>query len=123
MVDQVTSGSGVPSLADEILKQAAAAEQSFRKELSEKQAEIQRLSEELKTLAQELETLTAAPGDHQAEIAAVQRKIAEKTMAIDRLADEIKATNLKLQQFFDVLTQIADQLNKAIRDAAGKISR
>ena len=123
MVDQVTGGDGAPLLADELLKQAAAAYESFVKELADKQAEMNRLNGELKPLMQQLQALAAAPGDHQAEIAAIEQKIAEKTMAIERLSDEIKATNLKFQQLFDVLTQIASQMDKTIQDAARKISR
>jgi len=123
MVDQVTSNSGTPSPADLLLEQFAATERNFRKELETLQADLTRLSGELKALARELEALQAAPGDHQKEIAEVEKKIAEKSMATDTLTDRIKAGNLTYQAQFDVLSQVLAEMNKIIMNTAQKTGR
>jgi peptidoglycan hydrolase CwlO-like protein len=122
MIDQVTSG-GEPSLADLILEQIAQAEQVFKQEMGNMQAELRRLSGELNALNKELQVLLAEPGDHQKEIAEVEQKMAETKSAIDTLTDSIKARNEKYQAEISLLTAALNELDQIIKDEADKIGR
>jgi peptidoglycan hydrolase CwlO-like protein len=122
MIDQATSG-GEPSLADLILEQIAQAEQVFKQEMGNMQAELSRLSSELNALNKELQVLLAGPGDHQKEIAEVEQKMAETKSTIDTLADSIKARNEKYQAEISLLTAALNELDQIIKDEADKIGR
>jgi peptidoglycan hydrolase CwlO-like protein len=122
MIDQVTSG-GEPSLADLILEQIAQAEQVFKQEMGNMQAELRRLSGELNALNKELQVLLAEPGDHQKEIAEVEQKMAGTKSAIDTLTDSIKARNEKYQAEISLLTAALNELDQIIKDEADKIGR
>lgn len=121
MVDQVTNSDSEQSLADMLLEQMAEAEKKFRSDLKTMEAELSRLSTELKALGQELAALKAAPGDHQKEIAEIEKKIAENQLAVDTLVEEMQARMQVYKTQFDRLSAMLAELNKLIEKYDDKV--
>jgi predicted nucleic acid-binding Zn-ribbon protein len=123
MVDRITSDND-PSLADMLLGQIAEAEKKFRDEVGALQAELSRLNAELDALKKELDALLAEPGDHQKEIAEVEKKMADRKLAIDTLVDDqIKPLIEKYRHDIAFLTATLAELDEVIKDIADKTGR